>query len=115
MKVWHYILIIVLMLFILFLITRDGISSDESYKICVAKCQTDVMNLKQCMEDEQKHWDAEIPDRELRRNCKQLILNEKIDCKVDCAAQEIKIEGPDKERAKIFWDKHVKNFPKTNE
>jgi hypothetical protein len=90
-------------------------ADDKSYSRCVAECQTDVMNLEQCIKDEKDYWDSKQTSYgALRLSCKQLIQNEKLDCKIDCVVEEIKKEKPS-QRAVEFWDKNVKNFPDTNE
>ena len=115
MKIIHYVAVVFAILLFIFIITRNGFGADQSYQLCVAECQADVMDLNQCMKDEQEHWSGDIPDKELRRSCKQLILNEKIDCKINCAVKEISIEDVKLKRATTFWDKHVRNFPESNE
>ena len=110
-------IISLLSIFIFLFISSFTLShaDDKSYSNCVAECKEDIMDLEKCIKEEKDYWDSQQTSYgDLRISCKQLIQNEKLNCKIDCLVEEIKSKNPSN-RAVEFYEKNVKNFPNTNE
>jgi len=116
-KVQSYILTIVEIITVCLIIAGLFIvatahASDQEYQVCVNGCYLDLPNIDECVEDEKQHWDTgNTTDKQIRNDCKHLIKAEKVDCRINCVASQIKFVN----KAEKFYDTDVKNFPLTNE
>jgi len=80
----------------------------ESFQLCIAKCDTDVMYIDDCIEDERKYWQPLPSEHMLRRSCMDLIRNERLNCHTDCEKNL-----PQQNTSIAYFDKEVRNFPIT--
>ena len=79
---------------------------------CVSECQTDVMYVSDCMQDEQNYWDADISKRDLKQACIELIRNERIDCYSICGKQEA--QNNSAAFVYEFYDTQIQFFPSSS-
>ena len=109
-------IIIIIVIFSIFAIIVGYITAayagEQDYKTCVSQCYLDLPNIEECITDEKLYWNTEnTTDLQIKRNCRDMISYEKIDCRINCATAGIEIEDV----AVKYYDTDVKNFPLTNE
>jgi hypothetical protein len=106
------IILLVLSIFAFIGLMKAAYASDQDYEICLNRCYLDLPDLKECISDEKENWEVNnISDSVVKRTCKDMIRNEKIDCQVKCIAAGIRFV----DEAIVYYDTDVKNFPLINE
>jgi hypothetical protein len=109
MKNTTKIFLICLVIFLLFLFYMIKSADAMVFGQCVSECQSDVMYISDCMDDEQGYWDLYISSRDLRRSCIDLIRNERIQCYSMCAKKEA--EANSAAFIYEFYEAEIQSFP----
>jgi len=86
--------------------------SDQNYEICLNRCYLNLPDLEECISDDTEYWKVNnINNSVVKRSCKKMIRNEKIDCQINCNVAKIRFV----DKAVKYYHTDVKNFPLTNE
>jgi hypothetical protein len=91
-------------------------AKSDNYSVCYHRCLLDVPTVEECIINDDGFWNMGHDKKKfIRKECIEIVRDEKLDCRLNCYSQTLKPENARQLRAIEFWDQSVRSFPETNE